>query len=110
MILPPERYRRTDPLPASSSEVRRAAEMLAGAIMDHGAHVVIDLHQLVDAAAAPVAELVAGTAARRTVQRRRVVDRDTHGLAVRMPGRVGLFALAAEHAYQALGQHADEAG
>ncbi len=30
-ILPPERYRRTEPLPASSAEVRQAAEMLTGA-------------------------------------------------------------------------------
>ncbi len=89
-----------------AERARVALELvLAGAVVDHRAHRVVDLHELVDARAALIALLVG----RSSVERRRSRGVDVQQPALVLARAVRHARRRVEHAHEPLRQHADQA-
>src|SRR5580692_10011233 len=81
--------------------------LFGGAIVNHGAHVIIDHDQLIDAAATAIAIV----AVARPVQgRRRIILAQIQQPPFVIAGLEGLAVLRIQHAHQALCDHPDETG
>src|SRR5881275_3310713 len=90
------------------AEARMAVELLLGdAVVDHGAHGVIDHDELVDPGSAPIA--AAAVASGPVKRRRRLVRRQVEEPPLVLARLKRLLAIGVQHPHQPLGQHADQA-
>src|SRR3569833_4448870 len=84
------------------------ARLLARAVEDQAAHLIVDFEEVVYAGATAVARLIAGFARARGIQsgRLRAVEAETR--AIDLVRDIRLLALVAEQAHAALRQYTDE--